>query len=562
MSNIYLFIPIIYSLLFANPIKITPDLVIKNGQIYTVSDTNYIEAIAIKDGKIIGLGSNQEILATIDKHTKIIDAKHHFVMPGFIEGHGHFAYLGKSKRALNFNHIMNWDDVIQMVQEKAKTSKPGEWITGRGWHQEKWDKAPEFAVQGFPTHKLLSEISSDNPVMLKHASGHLLFANQKAMDLAGVNKEMGDPSGGTIYRDAEGNPIGIFSELAMDLIQKAYDDYKAELPQDKLVEEWHEEVFLAEKECIENGVTSFQDAGSTFTEIERYQSLDKKNNLAVRLWVMLFASYEDIEANINGKHHKYSSPFFEFNAIKSYVDGALGSYGAWLLEDYHDAHNNRGHNLISIPDLEKIAVIAKKENMQLCVHAIGDRGNREVLDVYEKVLNRTDRRWRIEHAQHLHLDDIPRFSALNVLASMQTNHCTSDAPYVEKRLGKKRSHDGAYAWRSLLNAGARINIGTDVPVEDLNPIQNFYAAVTRKIKGHDTSFYPKQCLTRKEAIYGYTLANAYAAYQENIKGSLEIGKMADIVVLSNNLIECEEAEILDTKILMTIIDGKLVYERN
>ena len=542
------------------------DLVLLNGNIYTVDiQQPKAKAIAIKKDRIIKLGSNSDIKKLISENTKVIDLQGKFTMPGFIEAHGHFSALGNSLMNLNFLKAKSWDEIIAQVAQKAKTAKPGEWITGRGWHQEKWTSPLERQVHGYPFHNKLSELTPNNPVVLRHASGHSLFANKKAMDLAGITKETPNPSGGEIVRSSSGEAIGVFEENAMSSIQKAYQEYLATISEKEKKANWLKAIELAENECLSNGITSFQDAGADFEEIKRYTELAEKGQLDLRLWSMIGLPYDSLKGRLDGfPIINKGNHFFTSKAIKAYVDGALGSFGAWLLQPYEDKPNFVGQNTSSIEELTNIAQLAFEQNLQFCVHAIGDRANREVLDIYQKTFkqdsSRKDLRWRIEHAQHLHPDDIPRFKKLQVIAAMQGIHCTSDAPFVIKRLGRERARTGAYAWRSLLDEGVVIANGTDAPVEDLNPIPNFYASVSRKRTDTGLEFFPEQRMTREEAIYSYTLGNAFAAFEENDKGSISEGKLADIIVLSNDLLHCSNEEILETKVLYTIVGGIIKYE--
>jgi predicted amidohydrolase YtcJ len=540
------------------------DLILINGNIYTVDPENpRVEAIAVKGDRIMRVGDNADIKKLEGEQTEVIDLEGRFVMPGFIEGHGHFSGLGNSLMNLNFLKAKSWDEIVQMVAEKVKDAQPGEWITGRGWHQEKWDKPLDRQVLGYPYHDMLSEVSPDNPVLLDHASGHSIFANAKAMELAGITAETPNPAGGEVVRDSGGEAIGVFEENAEGLIYRVYREYLNTLSEEEKANRWLEAVEMAQRECLAKGVTSFQDAGSQFYEIERYEVLAEEGFLKLRLWTMVRHSYEEMKDRLAAfPVVGAGNNFFTCRAIKSEVDGALGSYGAWLLAPYDDKPDFTGQNTTEVSEVTDIARLAVKHGMQLCVHAIGDRANRETLDIFEKVFqeypDKKDLRWRIEHAQHLDPEDIPRFKELGVIASIQGIHCTSDAPFVVKRLGEQRAREGAYPWRSLLDSGAVVNNGTDTPVEDVNPVESFYASVTRKRADGGPAFFPEQAMTREEAIYSYTLANAFAAFEENLKGSLTEGKLADMVVLSNDLIACPEREILNTKVLMTIVGGKVV----
>lgn len=541
------------------------DLVLFNGNIYTVDKSNpTAQAIAIKGDRILLVGSDEAAKALAHDKTEFIDLKGQFAMPGFIEGHGHFGGLGSSLINLNFLQSKNWEEIVQAVAERAKTAQPGEWIIGRGWHQEKWDQTPQRQVLGYPYHDELSAVSPNNPVMLSHASGHSLFANAKAMEIAGITAETPNPVGGEIVRDSRGEAIGVFEERAMRPIYEAYQAYLNTLSPEAKQQQWRKGIELAQQECLKKGITSFQDAGSKFDEIEKFKAMAENGELDLRLWMMVRHSYDEMKDKLSGfPVINAGNHFFTSRAIKTELDGALGAYGAWLLAPYNDKKDFMGQNTTPVAEVKNIAALAMQHGMQMCVHAIGDRANRETLDICEAVFaqhpDKKDLRWRIEHAQHLDPADIPRFKQLGVIAAMQGIHCTSDAPFVVKRLGEERSRTGAYPWRSLLDAGAVINNGTDAPVEDVDPLPSFYASVTRRRADTGLVFFPEQKMTREEAVYSYTMANAFSAFEENDKGSLTKGKLADIVVLSNDLLKCPDEDILKTKVLMTMVGGRVKY---
>ncbi len=539
------------------------DLIIHNGQIYTMDSLNTIvEAIAIKDEIIIGTGSLNELAKYKTETTKFLDASQNMVIPGFIEGHGHFSGLGFSLIHLNFLNAKNWAEIEEQVKQKVATKEKGAWIEGRGWHQEKWDTTPLDDFEGYPVHSSISALTPDNPIILKHASGHSLFANAKAMELVGISKEMPNPIGGKIVRDRNDEAIGVFEERAMQPFLDAYKAYQDQQSKEEILAEWHKAIKLASNECISKGITSFQDAGSSLTELRRYESLANQQKLPLRLWVMARDHIDSLRIAVQHKKIDFGNKYYTCRAIKSEVDGALGAFGAWLLKPYNDKKDFMGQNTTDIKEVAAIADLALENEMQLCVHAIGDRANRVVLDIFEGKLdnaiqNGEDPRWRIEHAQHLSIKDIPRFNALKAIASMQGIHCTSDAPFVEKRLGNERAKTGAYAWRSLIDAGTLIANGTDTPVEDVDPIKNYYASVTRKRSDNGLEFFTEQSMTRLEALKSYTIWNAYAAFEEAWKGSLEVNKVADICILDQNIMTCSDDEILSTKVLYTIIGGKM-----
>lgn len=540
------------------------DMVLNNAKAYTVNKNQpNAEAVAIKDGKIIFTGSNEDVKKYISSKTEVIDCKGQFVMPGFIEGHGHIHGLGSSLINLNLMNVKNWDEIVALVADAVKKAKPGDWIIGRGWHQEKWNPAPAKNYLGYPYHEELDKVSPNNPVALSHASGHSVYVNAKAMELAGINSSTPNPSGGEIVKDKNGTIIGVLAETAQGLVGKAYNEWTNKMSREEQKAKWAASIKLAEEDCLKKGVTSFQDAGSSFEQVQWMKELAQQNKLNIRHWLMVRDGNADLRAHANvfpiineGDGH------LTVKAVKVSLDGALGSYGAWLLEPYTDRPGWVGENTFNIDSLKAIADFCWNNNLQLCVHAIGDRANREVINIYADQIAKDknkDHRWRVEHAQHVNPAEIPRFAEWKVIASMQGIHCTSDAPFVPKRLGDKRSEEGAYVWQSFLKAGVVVNNGTDVPVEDEDPIANFYSSVTRKMKDGN-AFYPAQKMSREEAIYSYTMANAFAAFQEKEKGSIEAGKYADLVILSNDLISCKEEDIKNTKVVMTIVGGKVKYK--
>lgn len=549
--------------------ELPADLILLGGNIYTGDRENpNAAALAVREGKLIYVGDEAGAKKFAGPNTEMVDAEGKFVMPGFIEGHGHFAGLGGSLINLNFIKTKSWDEIVAMVAEKAKTAKPGEWIIGRGWHQEKWTQPLFASVHGYPMHDALSAVSPENPVLLNHASGHGSFANKKAMELAGITRETPDPKGGTIVRDAQGDAIGMFEERAQGIIYQAYNTYLKTQSPEQLEKIWHDGIELAQQECLRKGVTSFQDAGSSFQEMEWYKALAEQNKLKVRLWAMLRQGSRDLagEALNTFPWVGLGNDHFTMRAVKADVDGALGSYGAWLLAPYSDRSDRfYGQNTTEVSEVDAVARLCIDHGLQLCVHAIGDRANREVLDLMERHFEanpeKKDLRWRIEHSQHLDTADIPRFAELGVIASMQGIHCTSDAPFVVKRLGEFRARTGAYAWKSLLQAGAVVTNGTDTPVEDVDPLASFYATVTRTRADNGMRFFPEQKLSREEALHSYTLAAAFSAFEETVKGSLSPGKWADFILLSEDLVHCPDEAILKTEVLKTWVGGKLLYSK-
>ncbi len=542
------------------------DLVLRNGKIVTVDPARpHAEALAIRGDIITAVGTNKEVQAYIGPNTRVIDLGGKPAVPGFIEGHGHFTGIGQAKMNLDLMSVKNWDEVVAKVAEAARKAQPGEWILGRGWHQEKWDRRPVPNVEGFPTHNSLSKVSPDNPVLLTHASGHASFANRKAMELAGVTKDTPNPPGGEILRDADGSPIGAFRETASGLIGGALGQSRSKRTTEQVRADARKEIELAAQECLSKGITSFQDAGSSFGTIDLLKGMVDEGKLGLRLWVMVREGNQRLRENL-AKYRvvNYGDKRLTVRAIKRSIDGALGSRGAWLLEPYADLPGSTGLNTTPVSEIAETAKIALENDFQLCVHAIGDRANRETLNIFEDVFRehpeKRDLRWRVEHAQHISAADIPRFGRLSVIASMQGIHCTSDAPYVMSRLGAKRAEEGAYVWQKLMKSGAVVTNGTDAPVEDVSAIASFYATVSRKLKDGSV-FYSDQRMSREEALKSYTLSAAFAAFEEDIKGSLKPGKLADITVLSKDILTVPEDEIPLAEVLYTIVGGKIMYRK-
>ncbi len=536
------------------------DLVIHHAEVLQCnSEMDRAEALAVADGRVVALGTNDEIEAWIDAdHTIVIDAGGQTITPGLIDSHVHFLGLGQSLQMLDLSDADSWSEIVRQVQRASQSLPKGTWIEGRGWHQSKWTSPPPRHVDGYPHHATISEAVPDNPVVLTHASGHALFANQAAMQLAEVGPETVSPPGGEILKDDSGQPIGVFREQAGRLIRRAQGRATAHLKDDQRCAQTRDRISLAGEACIRHGITSVHDAGSSFETAQLFRQLAETNELPVRMNVMIRAGSQALSIRMPvSRWIAAGDGFLTVRSVKVSIDGALGPHGAWLLQPYSDLPTLRGFNTFEIGELEKIARLCKQHNWQLCVHAIGDRANREVLDVYETVLGdsiASDHRWRIEHAQHLAPTDIPRFGSLGVIAAMQANHCTSDAIFVPARLGERRSAEGAYVWRSLIDSGAIIANGTDAPVERIDPRVSLYAAVTRRLENGET-FYSEQCMTRREALLSYTLWAARAAFDEHELGSIEVGKRADIVMWDTDLLTCPPEALLKARATRVWIGG-------
>ena len=548
--------------------KESATMLIHGGTIYTVDDAQpIVEAVAVKDNNILFAGTLNEAEKYKTETTEIIDLKGKTMTPGLIEGHGHFMGLGYNELRLDLLGTTSYQAMIDAVAERVKTAEPGEWITGRGWHQSKWDSLPKDLAKGFQTHHRLSEVSPDNPVYLGHASGHAGFANEKAMEIAGLISlskdgiQKYDIEGGEAIVDASGQLTGVFNERAQTLITKHIPE---RTPESDL-----QAFELAVKACHQEGITSFHDAGIPRETIALYKQMKTEGKLGVRIYAMLTGWDKEL---LNQWYQKGimvdDEHLFTIRSVKLNCDGALGSRGAWLLEPYSDRPGHFGHETLPMEFVRKTAISGLENGFQVCSHAIGDRANREILDRYEIAFKQLpedakDHRFRIEHAQHLHPEDIPRFAELQVIPAMQAVHMSSDRPWAIDRLGEKRIKEGAYMWQALLQSGVPIVNGTDVPVEPINPIASFYASVSRKtLKGLPEGGYePEQKMTREQALKSYTLDAAYGAFEEDIKGSITRGKLADFTIYNQDLMTVEESDILKTEIVMTVFDGEIVYSK-
>jgi predicted amidohydrolase YtcJ len=541
------------------------DLVLTNGRIVTVDDERpEARALAVRGDRIVALGDEADVQRFVGPDTRVIDLDGRLAVPGLIEGHGHFMGLGLARTVLDVGAPDTWDELVAIVAEAARTAAPGEWILGRGWHQEKWQPRPAGAIEGVPPHAALSAVSPENPVILTHASGHASFVNARALELAGIGRDTPDPAGGTIVRGPDGEATGLLRETAMGLVARVHARAEAERTPAEREQIARRQARLAGEEALRHGITSFHDAGTSLETIDFLRRLADEGELPVRLYVMIRGDTAQLARNLDRyRMVDHADGFLTVRSIKVSIDGALGSHGAWLLEPYTDMPETAGLNTVDMEVFRRTAELALRHGYQMNTHAIGDRGNREVLDVYERLFRQNgsgrDLRWRIEHAQHLHPSDIPRFAELGVIAAMQGIHATSDGPWVPERIGDQRSEEGAYVWRTLWESGAVVTNGTDVPVEPIDPIASFYASVTRHMTTCER-FYPEQRMTRAQALRSYTLNNAYAAFEEDRKGSLTVGKLADITVLSQDILEVPEDRIRDTGIVYTIVGGEVRYE--
>ena len=559
-------------------------LVLTGGKIATVDpELGNQQAIALKGHRIVAVGSNEEITTYIGPTTQVINLSGRTVIPGFIEGHGHYLSLGRARQILDLSTAKNWGDVVGQVAVAVDKAQPGEWIFGRGWHQDKWDgegDIDEELIDGVPANDSLNAVSQNNPVYLGHASGHAAYANDAALAAAGIDKDTPDPAGGTIVHKANGLPSGLLRENAQDAVENAIVIYDERLSAEEKIATLREQSDLAAREALRHGVTSFHDAGASFETIDFFKSLEAENALPVRLYVMVRGESNEQMEKLLPKYRMVAddNDFLTVRSIKRQIDGALGAHGAWLLEPYVDMPNTPGLVLEPVEDIERTAELALQYGYQVNTHAIGTRANRETLDLYERIWNQAaskaakpttpvvthpgkDLRWRIEHAQHIHPDDVPRFGALGVIAAMQGVHCTSDGPWIASRLGEERTRLTSYPWRTLIETGAIIGNGTDVPVEPIDAIASFYSTVTRMTNSGE-AFHPEHVMTRDEALASYTLNNAYAAFEEHDKGSLTPGKLADLVVLSQDILTVPDAQLKDTLVDYTLVGGEIKYARS
>ncbi len=528
------------------------DLVLRGGKIITVDAKNSrAEAVAVKGDKIIYVGAERGAAAFVGEKTKVYDLKGATVVPGLIDSHGHLLGLGQSLRQLNLVGTISYEQIVEMVAKRARETPRGQWILGRGWDQNDW---PE---KSFPTHHKLSEVSPDHPVLLERIDGHASLANKKALEIAGVNRNTPDPPGGKIHRDKTGEPTGVLIDTAQNLVERHVPEPPPAEVKEMLLE--------AQRECLRHGLTGVHDAGAGRRTLEAFKELAREGKLKLRVYAMLAGRDGKLleEYFSRGPEIGIGGNRLTIRSIKLVADGALGSRGAALFSDYSDDPGNKGLLIMSEEEIYSITKRALETGFQVCTHAIGDRANHIVLNAYERALEAVpaarDPRLRIEHAQVISLKDIGRFARLNVIASMQQTHATSDMYWAEARVGPERAK-GAYAWRRLLESGARIAGGSDFPVEGVSPLWGLYAAITRQ----DHKAWPKegwyldQRMTREEALRSFTIEAAYAAFEEKTKGSIEVGKLADMVILSKDIMTVPPAELLKTEVVATIVGGAVV----
>lgn len=534
------------------------DIVFKNGNIYTVNERQpHAEAIAVKAGKIIFVGSNKDVKTYEGKDTRVVDLHGNTVVPGMTDSHCHLMGVGEREMTLNLEGSMSIEDFLAKVKAQVDRAKPGEWVTGRGWIETFW-KPPVF-----PTRWELDKISPNNPVFLTRADGHASIVNSAALKIAGINKDTKNPFNGEFLKDAKtGEPTGM-------LIDGAQSRVASRIPRGGK-DEAEQALLIGIKRSLALGWCEVQIPGNGYDEIELLKKLFGEGKIKLRIYDAVSGPGPSSQRLLReGPMIGAFDNHFTVRGIKAYMDGALGSRGAALLEAYSDAPTTSGLFITKEEALLPMFVEALRKGIQIETHAIGDRGNRTILDLYEKALKTvppgerkiSEPRWRVEHAQIVNPADIPRFASLGVIPSMQTSHAIGDLHFATSRLGIKRL-EGAYAWQSFIKSGSIVPGGSDAPVERGEPMIEFYAAVARKDqKGFSgEGWHPEQSLSREQALKMFTIWAAYAAFEEKLKGSLEVGKLADLTVLSKDIMKITEPEILKTLCVMTVVGGEVVYQ--
>src|SRR5580698_3194145 len=529
-------------------------LVLLNGKVWTVNPAQpRAEAVACLGSRIVAVGSNDEIRKWVGPGTEVIDLGGKLVLPGFNDAHVHFFDGGKNLAGVQLRNAKSEDEFRNRIAEFAAKQRAGRWITGGGWDHENWTPAR------LPTRQLIDAASAGHPVFVERLDGHMALANSAALKLAGITRDTPDPPGGTIVRDAAGDPSGVLKDAAMERVYRA-------IPQPS-PDEIADAVRAAMRYAAENGVTSVQDMSAAPDILRVYQTLLARGELTVRIsGHQPLAAWQRLSAV--GLHADFGGDKLHIGGLKGFADGSLGSTTALLFEPYLDAPNTSGlANSEMIPEskMQRHILDADRAGLQVAVHAIGDKANHMVLDMYEEAGRQNggrDRRFRIEHAQHLRMDDIPRFGTLHVIASMQPYHCIDDGRWAEKRIGPERAK-GTYAFRTLLDSGAVLAFGSDWDVAPMKPLLGIYAAATRRtLDGkHPDGWVPEQKITVAEAIRAYTMGSAYASFDEKIKGSIEPGKLADMVVVSEDILTIPAADIEKARVETTVFDGKVIYQR-
>jgi len=533
-------------------------LVLLNGKVWTVNEAQpRAEAVACLGGRIVAVGSNDEIRKWVGSATEVIDLGGKLVLPGFNDAHVHFFSGGENLASVQLRDAKSEDEFRRRIAEFAAKRPGGRWITGGDWDHENWTPAR------LPTRQLIDAVTVGHPVFVNRLDGHMALANSQALQLAGITRDTPDPPGGTIVRDAAGEPTGVLKDAAMERMEGVHGVIPAP-SQDQIADA----VRAAMRYAAENGVTSVQDMSAAPDILRVYQALLARGELTVRIsGHQPLATWQRLAAV--GLRADFGGEKLHIGALKGFADGSLGSTTALFFEPYLDAANTSGlANSEMIPESKMQSHIlgADRAGLQVAVHAIGDKANHMVLEMYEEAARQNgarDRRFRIEHAQHLRMEDIPRFGKLHVIASMQPYHCIDDGRWAEKRIGPERAK-GTYAFRALLDSGAVLAFGSDWDVAPMVPLMGIYAAATRRtLDGkHPNGWVPEQKITVAEAIRAYTMGSAYASFDEKIKGSIEPGKLADMVVVSDDILSIPAVEIEKMRVETTVFDGKVIYRRD
>jgi hypothetical protein len=534
------------------------DLVFINGNIYTVNDKQpQAEAVAIKSDRIVFVGSNTDVKKFQDSKTRVVDLHGATVVPGMTDAHYHFLGVGQREMNLNLEGITNLEDFLAKVKERVNKSQPGEWVTGRGWIETFWQPPV------FPTRWDLDKISPNNPVILGRSDGHGAVANSMALKIGGVTKDTKDPFGGQILREkGTGEPTGMLLDNAQSFVRR-HVPASAEGNEEQAA-------ILADKRSISLGWTQIQDPGGSYADYGLYSKLYSEGKLKIRIYKAVYGPGPEADRLLReGPVIEAHGNRLNLRAIKVVSDGALGSRGAALLAPYSDAPDSKGFLRVKDEDLAPMLKLALQKGIQVETHAIGDYANRFILDEYEKALNAVPKserkiaepRWRIEHSQIVNPADIPRFAKLGIIPSMQPSHAIGDLHFAPSRLGLDRLR-GAYAWNTFIKSGVIVPGGSDAPVERGEPMIEFYAAVARKdIRGFSgEGWHPEEKVTREQALKMFTAWPAYVAFEENLRGTIEVGKLADLTVLSADIMKIPEMDILKTHCVMTVIGGDVVYE--
>lgn len=531
-----------------------PDLVLINGKIWT-GDPKKAEAqaVAISGNRIQAVGTSQLIRQLANQHTKIIDLLGRRCLAGFNDAHVHFYSGGANLTGVQLRTAASQAELQQRLSQFARTRPKGDWILGGNWDHENWKPAE------LPSHRLIDGVTPENPVFVTRLDGHMALANSHAMRIAGIARDTKDVPGGVIVRDSQGNPTGIFKDAAQPLIER----FIPAPSEHQIIEA----IEAAQKYAAENGVTSVQDMSASPSVLRAYETLLNHHELRIRVSVhQPLSEWSRLAAPGITAH--FGNEYLRIGALKGFADGSLGSTTAWFFQSYVDSPHTSGIASDELSQPERMYQNindAARAQLQIAIHAIGDRANHSILDFYEKLEREQgpgDRRLRIEHAQHLAPDDIPRFSRLGVIASMQPYHCIDDGRWAEKRIGPERAKT-SYAFRSLLDSGAQLAFGSDWDVAPMEPLMGIYAAVTRiPLDGSRPSgWVPSQRITVAESVRAYTVGSAYASFEENDKGSIETGKLADLVVLSRDIFAIPPEQIRETKVELTLFDGKVIFER-